>query len=138
VQAQNGKPSTRIHQEVDFDVPRPLFTRPCSTRDNSARSAEIDAQTGGSLKLFGGLIEARNVELVPNQRIVQAWREASLPPGHYSLVRFALVTRNAGTHLAFDQTGIAEDDWGAPQSRMANPLLDAGSQVPGALNCRSI
>ena len=36
---------------------------------------------GGTFKTFGGLIEGRNVELIPGQRIVQAWRPASWDPG---------------------------------------------------------
>lgn len=64
------------------------------------------------MKLFGGLIEGRNIELVPHKRIVQAWREESWSPGYYSLAKFELVARSSGTHLVFDQTGIAEHDWG--------------------------
>jgi activator of HSP90 ATPase len=115
-QAQTGKPGTRIHQEVDFQAaPARVYEALLDAKQFSAftgQSAEIQAQPGGGLKLFGGLIEGRNIELVPNQRIVQAWREASWPPGYYSLVKFELVSRSPGTHLVFDQTGIAEDDWG--------------------------
>ena len=62
--------------------------------------------------MFGGLIEGLNIELDPNQRIVQAWREASWPAGYYTLVKFELLPRGSGTHVVFDQTGIAEPDWG--------------------------
>ncbi len=116
IQAQTGKGGTRIHQEVDFQVsPARIYGVLLDAKQFSAftgRSAEIQAQPGGSLKLFGGLIEGRNIDLAPNQRIVQAWREASWPPGYYSLVKFELVERAAGTHLVFVQTGIAEEDWG--------------------------
>ena len=115
-QAQTGKPGTRIHQEVDFPAaPARIYEALLDAKQFSAftgGSAEIEAQLGGSLKLFGGHIEGRNIELVPNQRIVQAWREASWSPGYYSLVKFELVSRSPGTHLVFDQTGIAEEDWG--------------------------
>jgi hypothetical protein len=41
--------------------------------------------------MFGGMIIGRNVELVPNQRIVQAWRPtADFPKGPYSLVKIEL------------------------------------------------
>jgi activator of HSP90 ATPase len=114
--AQTEKSATKIHQEVDFQVaPARIYRALLDAKQFSAftgRSAEIQAQPGGSLKLFGGLIEARNIELVPSQRIVQAWREASWTPGYYSLVKFELAARSPGTHLVFDQTGIAEEDWG--------------------------
>ena len=115
-QAQTGKPGTKIHQEVDFGVaPARIYEALLDPKQFSAfsgRSAEIQPQPGGSLKLFGGLIEGRNIELAPNQRIVQAWREASWPAGYYSLVKFEFVVHSPGTHVVFDQTGIAEDDWG--------------------------
>src|SRR5258706_1632124 len=102
LQAQTGKPGTRIDQEVDFQLaPARIYDALLDAKQFSAftgRSAEIQAQPGGSLKLFGGLIEGRNIELVPNQRIVQAWREASWPPGYFSLVKFELVARSPGTH----------------------------------------
>ena len=36
--------------------------------------AQIDPKEGGAFSLFAGQIVGRNVELVSNQRIVQAWR----------------------------------------------------------------
>ena len=116
IQAQPGKRETRIHQEVDFRVaPARIYEALLDSKQFSAFSggaAEIRPQAGGSLKMFDGRIEGRNIELTPNQRIVQAWREASWPAGYYSLVKFELIARSPGTHLVFDQTGIAEDDWG--------------------------
>ncbi len=113
--AQTGKPGTTIHQEVDFRVaPERIYAALLDAKQFSAftgLAAEIQAQPGGSLKMFGGLIEGRNIELIPNQRIVQAWREASWTPGYYSLVKFELKASGSGTHLVIDQSGIAEDDW---------------------------
>jgi activator of HSP90 ATPase len=113
--AQTGKPGTTIHQEVDFRAtPERIYAALLDAKQFSAFTglgAEIQGQAGGSLRMFGGLIEGRNIELVANRRIVQAWREASWAPGSYSLVKFELAARGAGTHLVFDQSGIAEDDW---------------------------
>ncbi len=44
--------------------------------------AEIDRKAGGAFSMFGGQIVGRNIELVPNQRIVQAWRPSPLGAGH--------------------------------------------------------
>src|SRR5208282_6506071 len=38
------------------------------------KPAEISREVGGTFTLFGGYITGRQVELVPNERIVQAWR----------------------------------------------------------------
>ena len=59
----------------------------------------------------GGRIEGRNIELIPNRRIVQAWRPASWPAGVYSLVRFELAARGAGSRLVLDHAGFTEDKW---------------------------
>lgn len=47
-----------------------------------------------------------NVELVPNERIVQAWRSADWPAGVYSIARFQLNAQGAGTQLVFDHIGF--------------------------------
>src|SRR5207302_1716461 len=43
-----------------------------------AKSAEISREAGGAFSLFGGYVTGRQLELVPNERIVQAW-----PAGAY-------------------------------------------------------
>lgn len=58
--------------------------------------------------MFGGHIVGRNVELVPNQRIVQVWRVVDWPAGAYSIVRFEFKAEGASTHLVFDHTGFPE------------------------------
>jgi activator of HSP90 ATPase len=67
---------------------------------------EISRAVGGAFTLFGGIIMGRHVELVPNQRIVQAWREFNWAPGVYSLVKFELVAEGDGTRIVFDHTGF--------------------------------
>ncbi len=68
--------------------------------------AKIDRAEGGGLSLFGGVIVARNVELVADKRIVQAWRDTAWAPGIYSMVKFELTAKGAGTHLVLDHTGF--------------------------------
>lgn len=64
--------------------------------------AQIPAGDGASFVLFGGHIEGRQVELVPGQRVVQAWRGSDWDPGVYSLVRFTLIAEGEGTKLLVD------------------------------------
>ena len=71
-----------------------------------ARPATIDRNEGGAFSLFDGVIVGRHVELVPNRRIVQAWRESNWDPGVYSLVKFDLKPQGAGTLIVFDHTGF--------------------------------
>ena len=111
--AQTKKTGTTIHQEVDFDVtPERIYEVLLDAGEFSActgSTAEIQPQPGGTFKLFGGQIEGRNIELVPNQRVVQAWRPSYWPAGLYSLVRFELTARGSGTRIIFDHTGFPED-----------------------------
>jgi len=71
-----------------------------------AGPAEISREAGGAFSLFGGHITGRQIELVANERIVQAWRAGSWNPGHYSIARFELVEQGSGTKIVFDHTGF--------------------------------
>ena len=74
----------------------------------SGRPAEINREVGGAFSLFKGHIVGRNVELVPNERIVQAWRIMTWPEGTYSIARFELKPQGSGTHLVLDHIGLPE------------------------------
>jgi activator of HSP90 ATPase len=70
----------------------------------------ISADVGGAFSLFGGIIVGRHLELVPDTRLVQAWRVAYWAPGIYSIVRFDLVEQGAGTKIVFDHAGFPKGD----------------------------
>jgi activator of HSP90 ATPase len=74
----------------------------------SGSAADIDGKVGGAFSVFAGHIIGRNVELIPNQRIVQAWRVVTWPEGVYSIARFDLKSQGSGTHVVFDHTGFPE------------------------------
>ncbi len=108
-QGPAAKPDT-IHEELEFPVaPHRIYEALLDAKQFSAFSgvpAEIHREAGGAFSLFGGQITGRNVELVPDRRIVQAWRAASWPEGVYSIVRFELQAKGAGTRMVFDHTGF--------------------------------
>jgi activator of HSP90 ATPase len=78
------------------------------------KPAEISREVGGAFTLFGGYITGRHVELVPNERLVQAWRTGSWPKGVYSIARFELVEQGSGaesgTKIIFDHTGFPKGE----------------------------
>src|SRR5216684_2266060 len=74
------------------------------------KPAEISREVGGAFTLFGGYITGRHIELVPNQRIVQAWRTGGWAPGVYSIAKFELVEQGSGTKIAFDHTGFPKGE----------------------------
>jgi len=106
---------TAIHQEVDFKAsPQRLYETLMDSKLFAAftgRPAEIDPREGGAFSLFGGLIVGRNIELVPDQRVVQAWRPAHWDPGIYSIAKFALRSQGADTMIIFDHTGFPEGEY---------------------------
>jgi activator of HSP90 ATPase len=74
------------------------------------KPAEISREAGGAFALFGGYIFGRQLELVPNERIVQAWRVGSWEPGIYSIARFELVEQGSGTKIVFDHLAFPKGD----------------------------
>jgi activator of HSP90 ATPase len=70
--------------------------------------AEISRDVGGAFSIFGGYISGRHIEMVPGDRLVQAWRTGEWKPGVYSIAKFELVEQDSGTKLVFDHTGFPE------------------------------
>ena len=109
-----------IHQEVNFSVSaQRLYEILLSSQQFSdcirksfgnftARSANIDPTVGGAFSLFDGHIVGRILELVPNQRIVEAWRVVDWPEGVYSIARFQFRPQSSGTKVIFDHVGFPE------------------------------
>lgn len=109
-----------IHQQTIFKVsPQRVYETLLSSKqfsdctkksfDNfTATSATIDATVGGAFSVFDGHIIGRIVELVPNQRIVEAWRVVDWPAGVYSIARFEFKPQGSGTKLIFDHVGFPE------------------------------
>lgn len=75
-------------------------------------TAVVTGTPGAAFSLFNGIIQGRNIECVPNERLVQAWREKDWPAGVFTLVRFQLNAKGADTQIIFDQTGIQKGDAG--------------------------
>jgi activator of HSP90 ATPase len=119
MKAAGGAPANQtrasIHQEVAFKAtPHRVYEVLLDSKQFAVVTglpAEIDPKEGGAFKTFGGLIVGRNVELVANQRIVQAWRPANWNPGVYSIVKFELKPQDSGTLVILDHTGFPESDF---------------------------
>ena len=107
---------TFLHQEVELGAgPQRFYEAILDSKQFAAFSgepAEIDRNPGGAFSMFGGKIVGRNIELVPNQRIVQAWRPASWEPGVYSVVRFEIKAQGSRIRVILDHTGFPEGDFG--------------------------
>jgi activator of HSP90 ATPase len=106
---------TSIHQEVDFKAsPQRIYDALLDSKQFAAftgRGAEIDPKEGGAFSMFGGLIVGRNIELIPGQRVVQAWRPANWNPGVYSVAHFELKPVGSFATVIFDHTGFPEGSY---------------------------
>lgn len=78
------------------------------SRMSGGAPADIDASEGGAFSCFGGMIVGRNIECVPGERLVQAWRATNWAPGAYSIVSFSLSPEAGGTRLVLEQSGFPE------------------------------
>ena len=73
-----------------------------------SKPTEISREAGGAFSLFGGYITGRHIELLPHERIVQAWRAGGWDPGQYSIAKFVLLEQGSGAKLVFDHTGFPQ------------------------------
>jgi len=67
---------------------------------------KLSPHVGGAFALFGGYLVGRQLELIPDELIVQAWRALSWPRGVYSIARFELLEQAEGTKIVFDHTSF--------------------------------
>jgi activator of HSP90 ATPase len=104
--------SDAICKEIEFTAsPQRVYEALLDAEQFSAFTAApaaIEPAAGGVFSCFGGMITGRNVELVPNKRIVQAWRVRVWPEGVYSIVSFELQARGSGTRLTMTHDGFPD------------------------------
>ena len=91
---------------------------------------QISREAGGAFLLFGGIIMGRHIELVPNERIVQAWRVSTGNPGFTRLRNSNSRSKVTGPKSflitpAFPRAGRT------PGGGMESPLLGAARAIPG-------
>ena len=104
-----------IHQEALIDA-TPLEVYAYLTDGETfgaatGMAARIEARPGSEFSLFDGRVEGRQIELVPGERVVQAWRFGDAHPdawdrGVYSIVRFTLTAEGDRTRFVVDHDAI--------------------------------
>jgi activator of HSP90 ATPase len=101
-----------IHQEVVIKANRKRVYEALTDEGqfrkiSGGMDTKISREAGGAFSLFGGVITGRHIELVPGERVVQAWR-SEWAPGEYSIARFALNEQGSDTKIVFDHTGFPQ------------------------------
>jgi len=97
----NGKSFDAITRLSDGDA---LLKAP------GAKPTAINAEVGGTFTLFGGYVTGRNLEILPDERLVQAWRAGSWKPGAFSIAAFSFVKEGTKTKLLFDHRGFPDGE----------------------------
>ena len=115
--------SEAIRQEVTLDAsPQRVYQVLTSTNEfdritrlsdgaallnaSGAKPTAISTEVGGSFTLFGGYITGRHLEMLPNERLVQAWRAGSWKAGGFSIAMFSLTAEGGKTKLNFEHRGF--------------------------------
>jgi uncharacterized protein YndB with AHSA1/START domain len=106
---------TSLRQEVDLPAsPERVYRLLLDSKqftELSGMPAEINGTAGGAFAMFGKVIYGRFIELVPNQRVVQAWGDTGWGPSMYSVAKFDLQASGTGTRLVLDHTGFPEGSY---------------------------
>jgi activator of HSP90 ATPase len=105
-----------IRQVVTFDAtPHELYEILMDSKKHSRLTgggeATISRNVGGSFTIYDGYATGVNVELIPDELIVQTWRASDWPEGHFSRVRFSFKEMPGGTRLTFTQSGVPEEEY---------------------------
>ena len=71
---------------------------------------KISREIGGSYSVFEGDLTGKNVELIPDKKIVQTWRSEgeNWPKGYYSTITINLEPVGSGTLIKFTHVDIPE------------------------------
>lgn len=121
---KNGETNTSVGCKMDvktltmsenfqcsaFDLYNSL-TKPEMVTAFTRGEAKIDPVRGGEFALFGGNIQGKFTELVPEKKICQSWRLKSWPSGHFSNVTIELEQMRDHTQLTLKQSGIPSAEY---------------------------
>ena len=101
-----------IQQTVTFKAsPHEVYEALMDSKKHAAftgSKASLSQVVGGTFMVYDNYATGKNVELVPDQKIVQDWRAADWPEGYFSRVTFEFTAVPAGTRLDFTHTDVPE------------------------------
>jgi activator of HSP90 ATPase len=77
----------------------------------SQSKTTVSRKIGGKISSGDGYIEGTNLELAPDSKIVQSWRDSDWPDGHYSKATWVFSPIPGGTRMIFTQSGVPADQY---------------------------
>jgi len=121
--------SKDINQTVVFKTtPHEVYEALMDSKKHAAFSsgaAKISRAIGGEMMAYDDYITGKNIELIPDKKIVQDWRAVDWPEGYFSRVTFELTPVPEGTRLDFTNT---ESRKGKKQASSRAGLTITGSR----------
>ncbi len=104
--------SKLIRQTVTFKAtPHAVYEALMDSRKHARFTqspAKISRKVGGAIRAYGDYITGTNLELVPDEKIVQSWHASEWPEGHQSTVTFKLEPVRGGTRLTFTHRNVPD------------------------------
>ena len=70
--------------------------------------ASISRKVGGKYSAYDHYITGKNLELVPDKKIIQSWRAVGWAEGVFSTITFTLTPIPEGTRLDFTHEDVPE------------------------------
>ncbi|MCI4337790.1 MAG: SRPBCC domain-containing protein [Thermoplasmata archaeon] len=103
-------PTRSLHQRILLKAsPHQVYEALVDPKRHAAftgSAVRAGRKPGTAFTHYDGSLSGFVVELVPDRRILLAWRASSWAKGEYSIARFELSKARGGTRLTFDQVGI--------------------------------
>jgi activator of HSP90 ATPase len=104
--------SKPIHQTVTFKASaKEIYEALMDSIKHSEfthSKASISRTVGGTISAYDGYITGKNIELIPDEKIVQDWRAVDWPEDFFSSVIFKITPVQGGARLDFTQMGVPE------------------------------
>ena len=104
--------SKPIKQSVTFKAsPHAVYEALMDSKKHSAFTggkASISRVVGGKYTAYDNYINGKNIELVPDKKIVQSWRASDWPEDYFSTITFKLTPIPEGTRLDFTHEDVLE------------------------------
>ena len=72
-------------------------------------AAKISRKIGGKFSVYDGYAVGKNLELIPDKKIVQTWRASDWEENQDSQVVFEFTPIKSGCTLTFTQTNLPEE-----------------------------
>jgi activator of HSP90 ATPase len=104
--------SKLIKQTINFKAtPHEVYEALMDSKKHAAFTngkASISRKIGGTISAYDNYIAGKNIELVPDKKIVQDWRAVDWREGYFSKVTFKFTAVSKGTRLDFTHANVPE------------------------------